>query len=294
MQDAAACADRRRARCRTRARVEGHVEGCARLCRGAASHSRSLRRAIAAADLRLQPHRRICAPPCPHGLPRRHQRLRRGRAAVRLLTGLPPGAVCFGRDRGSLALIVMRRSDEDRMLGDIVSAHLRSLQAEHLTDVQSSNQHTVKPWFNGRLDVAPPVPDLTAQGFTLIGGRLDYIDGKSVAAIVYRRRIHVINLFVAPGAGAPQHAARPEHRAGFQHPGLDRSATSISGRSAISMPTNCRNSIANSRSLSQRPEPMSLRAPLRHSARAAPAFQRRPQPAIEAEAIAWAPMMQSP
>ena len=105
----------------------------------------------------------------------------------------------------------MVRSDQDQhILGNVVSAHLRSLQAEHLTDVLSTDQHTVKPWFNGKLAVAPPVVDLTAQGFTLVGGRLDYIDGKAVATIVYRRRVHVINLFVgqAVGLSAPPRATK--------------------------------------------------------------------------------------
>jgi anti-sigma factor RsiW len=102
-----------------------------------------------------------------------------------------------------------------RFAGEAVSAHLRSLQADRLIDVQSTDQHTVKPWFNGRIDLAPPVIDLTAQGFTLIGGRLDYIDAKPVAAIIYRRREHVINLFVGQGLGSAPSAPRLEMIQGF-------------------------------------------------------------------------------
>jgi anti-sigma factor RsiW len=130
-----------------------------------------------------------------------------------LLKGMAMGSVLSGALAASLAVFLLRSQDDQRILGDVVSAHLRSLQGDRLIDVQSSDQHTVKPWFNGRLDVAPPVVDLTAQGFTLIGGRLDYIDGRPVAAIVYKRRAHVINLFVAP-VGTP--AAGPERRAGIE------------------------------------------------------------------------------
>jgi anti-sigma factor RsiW len=113
-----------------------------------------------------------------------------------LLKGFAFGSIMSAAAAASITMVILRQDRDSRILGEAISAHLRSLQTDHLTDVLSTDQHTVKPWFNGRIDIAPPVVDLTGQGFTLMGGRLDYIDGKKVAAIVYRRRVHVINLFV--------------------------------------------------------------------------------------------------
>ena len=120
-----------------------------------------------------------------------------------------------------LVIIIVRSflptgpSSGDLTVQEVVDDHLRSLTANHLTDVLSSNRHTVKPWFDGKLNFTPAVEDLGAEGFPLVGGWLDYLDNHPVAAVVYRRRQHIINLFISPAEHANDTPQISQVRGGY-------------------------------------------------------------------------------
>ena len=183
-----------------RAALEAHLADC-RACQGELAAERALGAAVrgmaghhrAPAGLGRGISAALGAASVQAPRLRQAQRMALAAAAVVLLS--------LGAAGGFFAA---REPAGERLAAELTASHVRALMSGRLIDVASSDQHVVKPWFNGKLDLAPPVEDLSAQGFSLAGGRLDYVGGRPVAALVYRHRQHTINLYVwtARGAGA--------------------------------------------------------------------------------------------
>lgn len=182
--------------------IERHLHECPG-CAATVSDHAALRAAVGAGALAFAP---------PRGLERRVHAALRPQITPRApfmrpwrWVALPAAATVAA----ALSWVVaIHTSAHDALLSDLVAGHVRALMVDHLVDVATSDQHTVKPWFNGKVEFAPPVADLTASGFPLVGGRVDYIAGRAVAVVVYKRHQHLINVFVWPSGNTEEQAPR--------------------------------------------------------------------------------------
>jgi anti-sigma factor RsiW len=193
--------------------IEKHMEGC-QACARVVENLRALGTAMRSGGLYYQP---------PAGLgPRLETAIRqtgRSKARPRLfgwhLIALAASlllAVYFG---ARMIPGIPHDASGSLIAQETLDSHLRSLMPGHLTDVQSTDQHTVKPWFNGKLDYSPPVTDFAQQGFPLTGGRLDSLEGRAVAVLVYQRRQHLINVYVWPASGVTEAGVGESIRHGY-------------------------------------------------------------------------------
>jgi anti-sigma factor RsiW len=192
--------------------IEEHLHGCPE-CAEQEEHLKSLRSALSSssqyyhAPASLRTRIQLATPLVVKSPRRPMMRLAAMAAGVLFLIG---SSAILGALLSRAAI-----STDDRLAEAVVANHVRSLQVNHLTDVASTDRHTVKPWFRGKLNFSPQVPDLSSQGYTLSGGRLDYLADRPVAALAYHRRLHTINLFTWPAANNEEKVVRMFSRQGY-------------------------------------------------------------------------------
>jgi anti-sigma factor RsiW len=194
------------------AAIEAHLAFCA-ACRADVAAKRKLGAAIrqhaerhqasAALKERWRNIATTTAPDSSEILPFRQPVRRRLAGSPRWLGMAASIAFAAVFSAGTMHLFDRQTAETQVLADEIVSSHVRSLVASHLYDVESTDQHTVKPWFAGKLSFSPPVRDLATQGFPLLGGRLDYLGRQQVAALIYRHDKHIINLFIWPASDQP-------------------------------------------------------------------------------------------
>jgi len=189
--------------------LERHFKTC-HTCAAEMKSLKSLKAALQQSSLRYD------APASLRREVRRMTRVAESETRPRLFQSLPLWkSLAFGATAFALLAILLRPGGRDQFFDEAVASHVRSLMVDHLTDVASSDLHTVKPWFDGKIDFAPDVKDFAAEGFSLVGGRLDYLNGRAVAALVYRRNRHLINVFVWPTATADSGKETTENHRGY-------------------------------------------------------------------------------